>query len=253
VSSPADVLWWVFLVTILAVGVLVAALGAAMVIAQRRLVALHRGYAQRLLAAQEEERARVAREVHDDAVQRLAMVSHELNELRKEPPVAGGERRLAGIQGDVDDLTVALRQLAHQLHPSVIEQLGLVAALQQLADELGRAGLTVALTLPDQPPPLRPDRALVLYRVAQEALRNAAQHAGVAEAAVRLESTPQGVELVVDDRGQGFDPSARRRDGGLGLIGMQERAELVGGRAAIQSHPGRGTTITVRVPEGADA
>ncbi|HET6947707.1 MAG TPA: ATP-binding protein [bacterium] len=251
-SSPADILWWTFLATILAVAVLVAALGAAMVIAQRRLVALHRGYAQRLLAAQENERARVAREVHDDAVQRLAMVSHELNELRKEPPFAGGERRLAGIQGDVEDLTISLRNLAHQLHPSVIEQLGLAAALEQLADEMAPAGLMITLALPDRPPSLRPDRALVLYRVAQEALRNTAQHAGVSAAAVRLASTPHGVELVVSDGGRGFDPAFHRRNRGIGLLGISERAELVGGRATIESRPGYGTTVTLRVPEGVD-
>jgi signal transduction histidine kinase len=252
VSSPADVLWWVFLTGLLAVGVLVGALGAAMVIAQRRLVALHRGYTRRLLAAQEEERARVAREVHDDAVQRLAMVSHELTEFQKEsPPSPGDRRRLAGIEQDVEDLTASLRKLAHQLHPSVIDQLGLGPALGQLADEMGRSGLAVTISLPAEPPSLRPDRALALFRVAQEALRNAARHAGVPEAALHLAITSGTAELVVTDRGRGFDPSARR-GGGLGLLGMSERAQLVGGQATIHARPGQGTTVAVRVPLEAD-
>jgi two-component system sensor histidine kinase UhpB len=224
-----------------------------MVIGQRRLVALHRGFSQRLLAAQEEERAHVAREVHDDAVQRLAMVSHELEVFQAATPFAAGEHhRLAGIQGDVEDLTVSLRALAHRLHPSIIEQLGLVPALRQLADEMERAGLAVALALPAEPPALRADRALVLFRIAQEALRNVARHAGVAEATLQLEAAPPGVVLVIADRGRGFDSSVRR-DGGLGLIGMNERAQLVGGKVAIQGRPGLGTTVTVQVPAGLDA
>jgi signal transduction histidine kinase len=224
-----------------------------MVIAQRRLVALHRGFAQRLLAAQEEERARVAREVHDDAVQRLAMLSHELTELQGVPDRSAAERhRLAGIRGDVDDLTVSLRKLAHQLHPSVIEQLGLVPALRQLADEVGRGGLTVTLDLPAVAPPLRADRALVLFRVAQEALRNVAQHAGVSQARLTVAAADHAVTLTIVDRGRGFDPAAGRRERGLGLIGMNERAALVGGRAAIDARPGQGTSVTVSVPQGLD-
>jgi two-component system sensor histidine kinase UhpB len=222
-----------------------------MVMGQRRLLALHRGFAQRLLAAQEDERARVAREVHDDAVQRLAVVRRELLEFQSATNLSTTDRhRLTGIQGDVEDLTVSLRALAHQLHPSVIEQLGLVAALRQLADEAGRAGLTVTLGLPAEAPALRADRALVLYRVAQESLRNVQQHAGVEQASLGLETENGTVTLVVEDRGRGFDPGSRRRSHGLGLIGMNERAELVGGKAAIQAQPGQGTRVTVSVPQG---
>jgi two-component system sensor histidine kinase UhpB len=223
-----------------------------MVIAQRRVVALHRGFSQRLLAAHEEERARVAREVHDDAVQRLGVVRRELVEFQTGTALSADERhRLTGIQGDVEDLTVALRGLAHRLHPSVIDQLGLVAALRQLADEVGRAGLAVTLGLPAEAPPLRADRALVLFRVAQEGLRNVLRHAGVAEATLRLESRDHAVTMVVEDRGRGFDPAADHAQG-LGLIGMTERAELVGGKAAIHARPGQGTIITVWVPSGVD-
>lgn len=221
-----------------------------MVIGQRRLVALHRGYAQRLLAAHEEERARVAREVHDDAVQRLALLHHELEAFDAETSLpAPQRRRFGGILGEVQDLSASLRQLAHRLHPALIEQAGLVPALAQLAEEMGRGfGLAVHLDLGSSAPALSPEGALVLYRVAQEALRNVAQHAEVAEATVALRATDAEVRLVVADRGRGFDREGRGRLPGLGLIGMNERAQLLGGGATVESRPGEGTTVTVRLP-----
>lgn len=223
-----------------------------MVIGQRRLLTLHRRHAQRLLAAQEEERARVAREVHDEAVQRLVALQHELTHFRAGASVpASGERHLAGIQGDVEDLAVFLRRMAHRLHPAVIDQSGLVAALTQLAQEMSRgSGLSVQLDLPTERPALSSERAVVLFRIAQEALRNVVRHAGVGEATVRLRTVGGMVELAVEDRGRGFDPGARRRDAGLGLISMTERAELVGGHASVRAQPGRGTSVIARVPNG---
>jgi len=238
------------------VGVLVGALGVAMVIAQRRVVALHRTYAQRLLAAQEAERARVARDVHDDAVQRLAVLRHELQELGGAGLAldAGQARRLTGIVGEVDDLAVRLRRLAHELHPAVIDQMGLVAGLEQLADEMGRtAGLSVRLALPAAPVSLPPDRALALFRIAQEALRNVVRHAAVTEAALSLRADGDAVELEVADRGRGFDATGDRREAGIGLVGMEERARLLGGTATIRSRVGQGTAVVARIPRGSAA
>jgi two-component system sensor histidine kinase UhpB len=222
-----------------------------MVIAQRRVVALHRTYAQRLLAAQEAERARVAREVHDDAIQRLAMLRHELQEFgRSVPGLSPGQaHRLGGVVGEVEDLTVRLRQLAHELHPTVIEHVGLVPAIEQLAGEVARtAGLSVRLELPSAPPALPADRALALFRIAQEALRNVIRHAGVSDAGLALEATDEYVELRIADRGRGFDPAAGRDGAGIGVVGIQERARLLGGTAAIRSRPGEGTTVVARIP-----
>jgi two-component system sensor histidine kinase UhpB len=221
-----------------------------MVIAQRRLVTLHRSYAQRLLAAQEEERARVAREVHADAVQRLALLRHELEAFAGADQLSAAQQhRLRGIMGEVQDLTDVLRHLARQLHPAVIEQAGLLPALEQLADDMARgADLAVQLDLPAELPPLAADRTIVLFRVAQEALRNVALHAGVKEAALTLRTGADDVELVVEDQGRGFDPGAVRGDGGLGLIGIDERARLAGGSSTIAARPGHGTTVTVRIP-----
>jgi signal transduction histidine kinase len=221
------------------------------VIAQRRLVALHRSYGQRLLAAHEEERARVAREVHDDAIQRLAMLSHELQEFeRSGPPLSAGQlHHLSGMLGEVEDLAVSLRQLAHQLHPTLIEQVGLGPSLEQLADELLRtSGLKVHVTVPDGRSALAPGPRIALFRVAQEALRNVVRHAGVAEAWLTLREEGHAVELIVRDRGRGFSEGDGQRSAGIGLIGIEERARLAGGEATIESRPGRGTTVTIRVP-----
>jgi signal transduction histidine kinase len=226
------------------------------VIAQRRLVGLHRTYGQRLLTAHEEERARVAREVHDDAIQRLAMLSHELHEFERSGPAlsAGQLHRLSGILGEVEDLAVSLRQLAHQLHPTLIEQVGLGPSLEQLADELLRtSGLMVHVTVPAGRSALAQGPRLALFRVAQEALRNVIRHAGVAEAWLSLREDGHAVELVVRDRGRGFSEEDGQRNVGIGLIGIEERARLAGGEATIESRPGRGTTITVRVPLEAPA
>lgn len=221
-----------------------------MVIAQRRLVAVHRSYSQRLLEAHEEERARVAREVHDDAIQRLVVVKHELDELG-----ATGNgmtharlRHLEGIRNEVQDLADSLRQLAHRLHPAAIEHAGVAVALRQLAEESARsAGVEVELDLSNDGLDLSRDAALALFRIAQESLRNVAKHSGAPRASLTLRVAGPFAELVVSDAGAGFDENATSR-AGIGLVGIDERARLVGGTARIQSALGTGTTVTVRVP-----
>lgn len=221
-----------------------------MVIAQRRLVAVHRNYTQRLLEAHEEERARVAREVHDDAIQRLVVVKHELDELGSSGHGLEGARlrHLDGIRNEVQDLADALRKLAHRLHPAAIEQAGLSVALAQLAQEMARvSSVNVELDLPDPPLALSRDASLALYRIAQESLRNVARHSGVDSASLTLRAAGTAAELVIRDAGAGFDQNAGARSG-IGLVGIDERARLVGGTARIHSAPGRGTTVTARVP-----
>lgn len=246
----AEILWWIFVATILAVVVLVGGLGIAMVIAQRRLVAVHRSYTQRLLEAHEEERARVAREVHDDAIQRLVVVKHELDELGASGHGLDAVRlhHLDGIRNEVQDLADALRKLAHRLHPAAIEQAGVSVALAQLAEEMERASdVRVELDLPDAPLDLSRDASLALFRIAQESLRNVVRHSGVNRASLTLRGAGPVAELVIRDAGAGFDPNAGTR-AGIGLVGIDERARLVGGTARIHSAPGSGTTVTVRVP-----
>lgn len=221
-----------------------------MVIAQRRLVAVHRSYTQRLLEAHEEERARVAREVHDDAIQRLVVVKHELDGLGAAGQGLDAVRmhHLDGIRNEVQDLAEALRKLAHRLHPTAIEQAGLSVALAQLAEEMERVSdVHVELHLPDAPLELSRDASLALYRIAQESLRNVARHSGAKRASLRLRRAGITAELEIRDSGAGFDPDAGVRSG-IGLVGIDERARLVGGDARIRSAPGSGTSVTVRVP-----
>lgn len=220
-----------------------------MIVAQRRMAALHRAHTRGLLRAQEEERARVAREVHDEAVQQLVVLRHELRQL--DPPGGGltpaQRRRVESLTVEVDDLMDFLRAVAHRLHPAAIEQAGLVAALEQLADEVSRTS-TLAVTF-DAPPGavvLPPERALALYRIAQESLRNAVRHAGARSARVRLAAEDDDAVLVVEDDGAGFDPASVA--GGVGLLSIRERAQLAGGQAVVRSRPGEGTTVTARVP-----
>jgi two-component system sensor histidine kinase UhpB len=239
--------------------VLVVALGAALVISQHRVLGLHRDYGRRLLATQDEERAWVAREVHDDVVQRIAVLRHEVEGYKA---MAGGvsaeqRRRLQGLEGEIEDLGVALRQLAHRLHPSTHDHGDLQVALAQLAEETERLhGLYVQVET-DLPSGLRvPELTLAAYRIGQEALRNVARHAGVTGARVSAVARGDLLVLTITDEGRGFDREAaagRQRGAGLGLLTMRERAIQAGGMADIRSAPGEGTTVRVSLPIGRPA
>jgi signal transduction histidine kinase len=252
VSDSSSSLWWIFLAGVLAVAILLTAFGIALVIYQRRYVAMHRAYTQRLLAAQDEERAWVAREVHDDALQRIALIRNECEAIRASAPSMSAEQQgnLGGVGQELGDLTAFLRDIARRLHPSAIDQAGLRGALAGLPGELERGyGLAVEARIPDEPIPMEPERALAIYRIAQEALRNAATHAGVRTATLECRRNGAGLELIVTDPGQGFDPGTERRTRGLGLTGMRERAHLAGGTLSIASRPGEGTTVRATFPD----
>ena len=223
----------------------------ATVLGQQRLRAVHRLHARHLLAAQEQERASVARELHDDAVQRLALLGHELDAFGESVTTFSTAHRqsLSTIRGQLDALTEDLRELAHGLHPAMIEQVGLGATLAQLADDLGRThGLQVHLELPEVPGKVPAAKAVALYRIAQEALGNVVRHAGTNQAFVALRDGVGDIELEIRDQGQGFEHHASSRHRGIGLLNIKERARLAGGSVAIRSQPGQGTTILVRMP-----
>lgn len=249
-SSPSSLLW-TYVIGILAVAILLAAFGAALVIYQQRFVRMHRGYAQRLLQAQEEERAWVAREVHDDALQRIALIQRDFGSVREIPPELSPAQshRVTAVQGEMDDLSVVLRGLAHRLHPALIEKGGLRAALEGLCGEIERTyAVTVDRRLPERVAPLESSRALAIYRIAQESLRNVATHSGARNAVLELTQTDLRTELAVSDTGAGFEVRTRRPSDGLGLIGMRERAHLAGGTVTITSRPGQGTTVRAVFP-----
>lgn len=246
--SSSGALWAFFLTGALTVAAVLGAMIIFLVLAQRRTLALHRRHTQELLRAQEAERAWVAREVHDDAVQHLAAIANELRAILPEAVPSAASQRVEGMVGEVNDLAESLRGLAHRLHPSALDKGGAGPALIQLAEQMHDAnGFEVELSLPEAPLGLDPDAELCLFRIAQEALRNAARHAGVSRARVTLRRAGASVDLTVSDQGAGL-PATPSRSRGIGLLSMQERARLVGGRLEVTSRPGEGTTIHLTLP-----
>jgi two-component system, NarL family, sensor kinase len=241
-------LWAFFIAGVLSIAVVLAAFLAALLIAQRRRIAVERAHAQRILAAQEEERSRVARELHDNALQRIAVIRHELDEASRHgtPEMA---HRIEGVSGELADLGTVLRTAAHHLHPSVVEKAGLPRALGALAEEFGRtAGLEVRLVLPPADLTVSPTVGVAAYRIAQEALRNIVKHAGVKQADLALDAADGALTLRVSDAGKGFDAAVTAKEEGLGLIAMRQRAEAVGGRLTFAVRAGGGTVVTAVFP-----
>ena len=246
--------WALFLAAALSVAIILGAFVTALIISQRRRIAVEREHSQRLLAAQEEERSRVARELHDDALQRLALIRHELAQVAS---VAGPEavHRISGVSGEIEELGTVLRTAAHHLHPSVVEKAGLVRALGALAEEFGRtSALEVRLALPAADLRVAPGVGIAAYRIAQEALRNVIRHAKVdrAELSLTVEPAARALVLRVADHGRGFDAQTARPEDGLGLIAMRQRAEALGGRLTVAAAAGGGTEVEAVIPtEGA--
>jgi two-component system CheB/CheR fusion protein len=211
-----------------------------------------RDLAGSLMSAQEDERRRIARELHDDFSQRLAALEMGLEHVRQRATRAGQDwaSRLDTLVRDVAELSKEVRSLSHRLHPSVLDDLGLDAAIRQLINDLQRtAGLTVRLTSNLGGSVALPNTvATALYRIAQEALRNIVRHARDASVMVNLAATSDEVRLTIHDDGPGMDLLAVREKGGLGLVSMRERANLAGGSLEIRSAPGAGTEVMAVVP-----
>lgn len=209
-----------------------------------------RALSSHLITAQEEERMRLARELHDDFGQRasvLAMHAYRaLEHFRTKPEET--ETLLQGICDEVSELNQGLREVSHRLHPSVLEDLGLVAALRGLLMDFRGDGNDVSFRLPDSLPAVSPNISTALYRVAQEALRNAQKHAPGAPIHLTLGIHENQLELVVRDAGPGFDLGTLRLGAGLGLLSMQERARLLHGTMFLRSQPGEGTVVRVCIP-----
>lgn len=250
-SASTGAVAWVFISAGLALAVILLALGAALVIYQRRFVAMHRSYADGLLSAQEQERAAVAREVHDDALQRIMILMQDLDEWSTQPEKAAPvPQRVGALRADLEDLSATLRQMAYRLHPSFHQEEGIVAMLGRLAAEVDRGGIKVEVRdkLAEQPT-LTEDQSLAVYRIAQEALSNVVRHAGATRAVIQVAAHDHALELTVEDYGAGFDSGAPRREG-LGLTSMAERARVLGGALSVESHPGGGTRVKLRLPVG---
>ncbi len=199
-----------------------------------------------VLRAQEEERRRVARDLHDEVNQALTAILLRLEALAQDTPELAaevGELKRLALQA-MDELL----NLARQLRPTALDDHGLVPALEAQLKGFGeRTGIDATLRTSGDPGALDEERQTVVYRVAQEALTNAGRHAGADNVEVELMAADGGAELHVRDDGAGFDPAADR-NGGLGLEGMAERARLVGGELDLRSSPGSGTELTLRLP-----
>ena len=252
-AAPIEALWPIFIAAAAGLGIVVVAFAAALVIAQRRMAGLQRSYGQRLMSTQDEERAWVAREVHDDVSQRIAVVRHEIDLLKRESGNGNGAptdpRRLEGIAEELADLGVAVRRLAHRLHPATLDQGDLRLALEQLAEDARRGyGLTVQTEIGMVPDLRSSGLALVVYRIGQESLRNISQHSGTDRARLGITIEQGQLVMSIEDDGKGFDMAARGPAGGLGLLSMKERAAQVGGTATISSQVGHGTKVRVVLP-----
>jgi two-component system sensor histidine kinase UhpB len=209
-----------------------------------------RAVAQRSETAAEEERKRIARELHDGTAQELAALRLRLRLARVANDANVQERQLDGISEDLARLIDDVRNFALGLRPPALDMLGLGVAAESLARSVARAaGIEVDVQTGLEQRRLRPDVELALYRILQEALGNVLQHSGATHVQVRLARTNGHIELSVQDDGRGFAPSASARPDSLGLFGMQERAAYVGGAVEIESEPGRGTRVTVAIPE----
>jgi signal transduction histidine kinase len=209
-----------------------------------------RKLAAKLLHAQEEERRRIAREMHDDWTQRLALLGIDLAKLEKRLGApATALPLLRTMQERLVRLSENVHALSRQLHPSILDDLGLVEALRsECASFSRREGIAVVYRPEEIPATVPNDVALCVYRVAQEALRNVAKHAAVNEAWVSLIATGPELLLRVQDKGIGFDPAGGHSQPGLGLSSMEERVRLIQAKLSVTSAPERGTTVEVRVP-----
>lgn len=213
-----------------------------------------RRLAAEVISAGDRERAHIARELHDSAAQSLVALVYQLSAAERDlaahaPHVPDLAERLGTIKTMATSVLEEVRMLAHTVHPRVLDDLGLPAALRRLGREVeATTPASVMISADESAANVAPTLASVLYRVAQEAITNAVRHAVPSTVEVRLTTTPSDVTLEIVDDGRGFDvEEAERRRPGMGLFTMRERVSLVNGAFAIDSRPGRGTKVTVRL------
>ncbi|NNG15635.1 MAG: hypothetical protein HKM89_04070 [Gemmatimonadales bacterium] len=245
-------LWWIFLAAAGAVTILVVAFVIATLAQQKRHVAAVRSFSDRLLAAHEEERALVARELHDDVLQRVAVLVGELDDKDRTPPDSreAYARWVSEFREEVTDLADDVRHIAKRMHPAVLDHLGLEAALEVMAEEMQRVdGVRVEMNidLPRKSTSLAKELTTSLYRIAQEALRNVAQHAQVDHAVLSMSEREGGIELIIEDRGEGLPEGWEDTVQGLGMTSMKERMRLINGRLTVTPSD-QGTRVEAWVP-----
>jgi signal transduction histidine kinase len=214
----------------------------------RRYAALFRRASERLLTVEEDERRRIAGELHDGVGQILTAVSLTLDAVESEPDPAVARQHVASARRLADTALAATRDLSHRMRPSRLEERGLVPAVRDLASQ---SGFPVVVHADDDAAAslklLSPTATVELYRIVQEALSNAARHSGASGAHVSVTRRDQRVTVVVADEGRGFDPGDVPGSG-IGLAGMLERSRLLGGQYAVESAPQAGTRVVVSLP-----
>ena len=206
----------------------------------------------RMITAQEEERARIARELHDDLSQKMAVVQIGLEEFKQGMPGLSVEakQRLDNLEEVISNVSSDLHALSHQLHPAMLESLGLVTSLKRLCTEFSSQDkLQVQFAQKSMPKEIPSDVSLCLFRIAQEGLRNVVKHSGAVAAQIELFGQADEIHLHISDSGRGFTVEAARGAVGLGLVSMRERLRLVGGQLSIESQANRGTRIRVSIPK----
>src|ERR1700756_4670955 len=205
---------------------------------------------RKLIEAQEQERTRIGRELHDDINQRLAMLAVELDQLQENP--SESQSLVPELRKQVAEISNDVQALSHDLHSSKLEYLGVVAGIKSWCREFGarqkleidfKSEVSTAVPL---------DVGICLFRVLQEALHNALKHSGVKRIEVQLREVPNEIHLTVTDLGRGFEVEGALQGQGLGLTSMQERVRLLKGSIEIQSKPMGGTTVYVRIPLGSE-
>jgi signal transduction histidine kinase len=205
---------------------------------------------RKLIEAQEQERARIGRELHDDITQRLALLSLKMEEVNENPSKM--QSHLAKLQAEMMQISTDVQALSHELHSTKLQYLGLVAATKSWCQELGdrhKVRVDFSSNLSSNLP-FEVGRSL--FRVLQEATSNAVKHSGADSVGVRLWDDDGEIHLLVHDSGKGFDLNVALQGEGLGLTSMRERVRLLNGNITIESKPGTGTTIHVRVPRGSE-
>jgi len=203
----------------------------------------------RLITAHEDERRWLARELHDDITQRLAGLAIDASKLCAAGLSPSDIEAHRSIRGGLAQLSEDVHDLSYQLHPSVLDDLGLAEALKAECERVARVELVqVNFQLDKVPQSMPKDIAMGIYRVAQEALRNIARHAKASTVQLSLELRDRGLLLTVTDNGRGFDPAAPVHRPSIGHASMRERIRSLGGKFDIQSTPGKGTTVVAWVP-----
>lgn len=204
-----------------------------------------------LITAQEEERAHIARELHDNLSQRMAMLEIGLQQLRGKPFELShaAKKHLNDVERIANEISSDIHHLSHRLHPSKLHNLGLVVAVHGLCYEISKqSNVKIHFTYRAVPKTLPSDISLCLYRISQEALNNVVRHSSAREATLELAGTNHTIGLCISDHGSGFNPEQAQEKAGLGLVSMRERLRLVGGQLSIISEPFHGTQVCARIP-----